>query len=175
MSLARLASPAVRVATVLAYFARPWSCLEALSLEVRPPGQPNHSVDPHGFGALGAVLAALIFAFPVLWLLLRRWPEGRVPATPRPVRLARAAAVVAVLGSPMLMQLSYRSLPLAAAWPIYTVSIGWAVLVAALCLGGGRTVPGAQPAFDGHPRLAWGVVALIAAAKLAFVVAALAA
>lgn len=62
----RLSTIAIWLLTVAAYLARPWSCMTALQLEVTPPGDPYHSIDPHGFGVLGAMVIALLMMGPVL-------------------------------------------------------------------------------------------------------------
>ncbi|MDJ0278668.1 hypothetical protein QLH51_17890 [Sphingomonas sp. 2R-10] len=161
---------AIWVLTIVAYLARPWSCLAALLLEERPPENPYHSVDPHGFGVLGAIVIALAMMGPVLWLLLQRRPADVVSVAP----VGRIAAVMAALATPMLLQITYLRLPLQWCWPVVAASIVWALVVLASCL---RTAPGswsALAAFDRHPRIAWTLVATIGLSKAGIIVAAIA-
>lgn len=161
----RAATVGVRLLIVLAYLARPWSCVEALGLEPRVADDPYARSDPHGFGLMGAMFSALVFIVPVLWLLLQRRPAAAGAVEPARV-WRRSAAVLLVVGTPMLMQVPYFWLPLGYGWPVVASSAAWFVLVAALCFYGGQTLPSVHAAFDRSPRIAWGVVAVIAAAKL---------
>lgn len=170
MSRATGTAWAWRAMVVLAYLARPWSAGVALDLEVRPPDNPYASVDPHGFGLGGLFLATLLGGAPVLWLMLQG-PTKR--AAGRRSR-AFAATVVLVIGTPMLLQLSYRALPFAALWPIVLSCLVWFALVAVSALAPGRSLPSVHVAHARHPQLSWSVVLTFAAAKLALLAATLA-
>jgi hypothetical protein len=161
-----LSDVAVRILAVLLFFARPLSCGVAISLEVKPPGEHLGSVDAHGFGVLGAILSALFFAVPVLWLLLQR-SDGPVRR-----RWGAGIATLVLVGSPMLLQLTYLAMPIEWCWPVIASGALWLALVAVLAFGGQRW-PGAQPAFDRYPITAWSVLALVALFKVAVVVPAL--
>lgn len=152
-----------RAAIIAAYAARPLSCAAVLQLEPRDLADPYASIDPHGFGVLGAFFVALLFALPVLWIALQQ--RRAVAASSPPV--LRSTAVLLVLGSPMILQLTYFSAPLAWSWPIFAASALWFVAVASACLNRTATGPSIHGAFDRNPRAAWAVVGLIAAAKLA--------
>ncbi len=165
----RAANAMLAVLTVGAYVARPWSCVAALQLEERPPDHPYHSVDPHGFGMMGAILVALVMMGPVLWLLLQRRPAGVAPTAPP----GRVAVLMVAVATPMLLQLSYLSLPLRWCWPVVAACALWAAVVLWLCL---RTAPGsrsAHGAFDRFPRTAWALVGTIGVGKVALMVMAL--
>lgn len=164
----RSATVTIWLLTIVAYLARPWSCMAALQLEERPPDNPYRSVDPHGFGVLGAIVIAVAMMGPVLWLLLQRRPADVVSATPA----GRIAAVMIALATPMLLQVTYLNLPLQWCWPVVVASIVWALVVLASCL---RTAPGswsALAAFDRHPRIAWALVVTIGLSKAGIIVAA---
>jgi hypothetical protein len=157
----RVPPPVWYAVATAAYFARPWSCAVALGLEVRPPGD---SVDPHGFGVMGAWLSALVLAMPILWLLLQRRPTvaaGRPP-------LARTALLLLTVGTPMVLQLSYRGLPLRWGWPIIVSSVGWLALVLTLCLARAAGAVSAHAAFDRSPLRAWAVLVAVALLKFGF-------
>lgn len=153
-----------RGAIIAAYVARPLSCAVVLRLEPRDPADPYASIDPHGFGVLGAIGVALLFAIPALWLTLQRRPA---PGPPTRADGWRTAAVLLVLGTPMLLQLTYAGAPLAWSWPVYAASLLWVGALASACFNRGVTGPSVHGAFDRNPRAAWAVVATIAAAKLA--------
>jgi len=142
------------LAVPLAYAARPLSCAAVLALEVRPPDQPYHSIDPHGFGVLGAVLGALVLGGPVLWLLLGRRPVEAAGAPP----VGRTALILLAIGTPMLMQLTYLPMPLAWSWPIVAASAAWFALVLALSLSRAPGAVSAHAAFDRESTLAWVVL-----------------
>ena len=166
----RFATIMIWLLTITAYLARPWSCMAALQLEVRPPGNPYHSIDPHGFGVLGATLISLLLMGPVFWLLLQRRPSDVGARAP----LGRSVAVMLALATPMLLQLTYLNMPFDWCWPIVVVSVIWAAVVLALCL---RTAPGSlsgQGAFDRYPKTAWTLVAAIGIGKAAVFALALA-
>ena len=166
----RLSTIAIWLLTVAAYLARPWSCMAALQLEVRPPGDPYHSIDPHGFGVLGAMVIALLMMGPVLWLLLQRRPPDVAPK----VRMRRMAAVMLVIATPMVLQITYLNMPLAWCWPVIATSAVWAAVVLTLCL---RTTPrslSAHAAFDRFPRTTWTLVTVIGLCKVAIIALAIA-
>lgn len=159
----RCSSILIWLATVTAYMARPWSCAESLRREVRPPDNPYHSIDPHSFGVLGAMIVALALSVPVLWLLLHRRPTDVTPGG----RGWRIVATIVSIATPMILQLPYLALPVEWSWPSIAASSIWAVVVIVLCL---RTAPGtisAHGAFDRFPRVAWMVVGAIGLGKLA--------
>ncbi|MFV0625329.1 hypothetical protein ACBY01_15135 [Sphingomonas sp. ac-8] len=166
----RYANSLIWLLVIAAYLARPWSCMAALQLEVRPPDNPYGSVDPHGFGVLGAMITALVLIGPVLWLLLQRRPDDVAKMVPA----RRVVAVMLVVATPMLLQLTYLRMPLAWCWPVIVTSGIWAAVALALCL---RTAPGAlsvHGAFDRFPRIAWSLVAAIGLGKIALLGSALA-
>ncbi|MES3153972.1 hypothetical protein [Sphingomonas faeni] len=166
----RLSTIAIWLLTVAAYLARPWSCMAALQLEVTPPGDPYHSIDPHGFGVLGAMVIALLMMAPVLWLLLQRRPPDVAPR----VRMGRTTAVMLVIATPMVLQITYLNMPLEWCWPVIATSAVWAGVVLTLCL---RTAPGSlsvHAAFDRFPRTAWTFVTMIGVGKVAIIALAIA-
>lgn len=156
-----------RALVVLAYFARAWSAGVALDLEVRPLDNPYASVDPHGFGLGGLFLATLLGAVPVLWLMLQGPMERPAALRSR----AFATTVVLVIGTPMLLQLSYRELPFAALWPIVLSCLVWFALVVGSALAAGHCLPSVHVAHARRPLVAWLVVLAFAAAKLALLAA----
>lgn len=158
-----LSTVVISLLTVAAYLSRPWSCMAALQLEVRPPDDPYHSVDPHGFGVLGAMVIALAMMGPVLWLLLQRRPWDVASKG----SIGRMVVVMLAIATPMLLQITYLNMPLEWCWPVIVTSAVWAVVVLALCL---RTTAGslsAHGAFDRHPRAAWALVTAIGLSKVA--------
>lgn len=166
----RIATATIWLLTVTAYLARPWSCMATLQLEVPPPDDPYHSVDPHGFGVLGAIVIALLLMGPVLWLLLQRRPVDVAPGRP----FGRMAAVMVAIATPMLLQITYLDLPFAWCWPIVVTSIAWAVVVLVLCLRTGAGALSAHGAFDRFPVAAWALVAAIGLGKVGLFVLAIA-
>lgn len=159
------AAVAWRAGVVLAFLARPWSCAVALQREWRPADDPYASVDPHGFGLMWVFAGALLCLLPVLWLLLAT-PPGPA-ARDRRAERRRSVVVLLVIATPMLMQLLYLRLPLAASWPVWASSLLWAVAVASACLNTRVAGPSVHGAFARYPAISWGIVIAIGAAKLA--------
>jgi hypothetical protein len=157
------------VLVVAAYIARPWSCSIALQLERRPADHPYHSVDPHGFGVMGSMFSALLFAAPVLWLPLQRRPEVMRAPAGTGLRLA----TLVVIGTPMMFQIAYLWLPLAASWPAYAAVLCWFSCVALVCFGRSANMPSINGAYARAPYLAWTVVIAIGAAKAGIILMAL--
>jgi hypothetical protein len=156
--------------TVAAYLSRPWSCMAALQLEVRPPEDHYHSVDPHGFGVLGAMVIALAMMGPVLWVLLQRRPSDVASRIP----VGRVVMVMLAIATPMLLQITYLNMPFEWCWPVIATSAIWTVVVLTLCL---RTAAGSlsvHGAFDRYPRAAWTLVTAIGLSKVAIFMLAIA-
>jgi len=152
---------------VAAYLLRPVAMMWSLELQPMLPGGHYKAYDLHGFGVLGAFLSTLVLGPPVLWLLLHR--NGPVCASAGR-RLARGAAVLTVVGLPMLTQASYLPIPLEYGWPNAAACALWFALVAWLCVERRAGMPGVQAAFDRYPRGAWAVLGLVGAARFSVVV-----
>jgi len=155
------------------YAGRFFSCVSALNREVRPADQPYNSVDPHGFLLVGAFFAALILLLPTCWLLFGGWtgPGYSPAATRRRTQILRAAAVLAIIGTPTLPQAFYLgALPFAATWPIAMSSAAWFAAVAVAMLHQSPRLPSAQRAFSEHPVLAWGAVLVTGVPAVAMLV-----
>ena len=78
-----------------------------------------------------------------------------------------------MIGTPTLIQLTYLQLPFAAGWPVIASSALWFAAVAVLCFHRVAALPSAHGAFERTPRLAWAVLASIAALKIGWMAAAL--
>jgi hypothetical protein len=161
------------IIVVLAYLARPVSCIVALNSVPVPVDDPYHTVDPHGFGLLFAMASTLILAVPIHWLLLSG--HGKIDAGILTRRnrhhIAAAIAVVAMVGTPMFTQYAYfRDLPLAHGWPILVSSLIWFGIVAYLAFAPARPGrPSIRYAFARLPYLAWAIVLVIGFAMAWFI------
>lgn len=138
---------------VLAVFwSRFLTCVEVSELAPR-------SLDPHGFGLFSGFLVAAAQTIPFCWLLL----GGRRADIDTPVRTTAAqdAALILVIGSPTMLQLSYlRGLSIDTATPVILSSIAWMTLVAGLAVHRRPGVPSPHRAFAASPKLAWAVVVM---------------
>jgi len=159
-----------RLLVVLAYLARPVSCIVALNSVRLADGDPYGGPDPHGFGLLFGVASTLVLAIPVFWLLLSRHRDRDRPVihwTARPAGVAAAAAVVVIVGMPLVTQYAYlRNLPLANSWPIVISSVVWFAIVARLSIAPvGPDTVSIHHSFARSPYLAWTIVSMIGLAK----------
>ncbi len=161
------------IVVVLAYLARPVSCIVAFNSVPVPIDDPYHTVDPHGFGLLFAVASTLVLAVPIHWLLLSGHGEIDAAIQARRTRhhIAAAIAVVAIVGTPMFTQYAYfRGLPLAYGWPILLSSLTWFTVVAYMSFAPARPGrPSIHHAFARLPYLAWGIVLAIGLAMALFI------
>lgn len=160
-----------------AYALRPFSLLMTLEIERRVVGDPHRSVDMHTFGFMGALLTSLLLApivLPMIWN--RRSSAGNVP---RDVRRLRSRAVLAVIGTPLLMQASYLDMimdttqRIEMAVPLVLSSVLWFVIVLRACSEEGTTSPSIHAAFEWAPRLVWTSLISIGLLKIGFLLVAL--
>ena len=156
-------------ATVLAYFARPWSCAAALSGFTPEDPVPYARFDYHGVGVLSGLVAALIFAAPLFWLarevFLRGASAFRIFGKGPDLRTTILSVVIALaIGAPMHSQVAYLiGLPIVVSAPVVVSSLIWLLLVEV-----GRTAAlQARPLNARAIRVAVVLALLVAVPKLA--------
>ncbi len=150
------------------YCARPWSCATVLQSFSPQDGVAYARFDYHGVGVMTGIVAALIFALPMLRLsTLVLFGSNAKPSVHR--RLDGWAWLVAVaLALPSTAQLAYLiGLPLRIVMPIGWSSLAWvcAVALGVLCY---RELSDLQRAAQAG-RLAVGLAGIITVPKLILV------
>ena len=120
---------------VLAWLARPWSCIYVISQFSRADPVPYAGFDAHGYGATLAMLVTLVFGAPVLWLasrvVLDRRARFGVFGRGRSVTTTVVSVLVALaIGAPLEPQLAALiDLPFHLSVVVLATSLVWLLVV----------------------------------------------